>query len=57
MKCHMFFTFHPIEWDIFVNETIGEKKYTELKQAAMNYKAPLDLGKIAYELNRAKKYV
>lgn len=36
---HCYYTHHPVEWENFVNETIGEEKHKELKKRALNYKA------------------
>lgn len=33
--CHFFFTSHPVEWENFVVEKIGEERYSDLKVRAL----------------------
>jgi len=41
--CHVYFTHHPIEWDLWVEDKIGTALYKGLKTRALMY------GKIDYE--------
>ena len=50
--CHVYFTHHPIEWDLYVEDKIGTNIYKTLKTKALIY------GKIDYEaiINKLKEY-
>lgn len=37
-NCHFYFTNHPAEFKIFVDEILGEGKYLELKRRSNNVK-------------------
>jgi len=43
-SCHVYFTYRPLEWEIWVNKKIGEEKHTQLKQEALRIR----VGKIMY---------
>lgn len=51
---HLYFTQHPIEWEVCVTLIIGAENYDRLKKAALQYKK-IDYGEIMYELNKRKK--
>src|SRR3990167_7175179 len=36
-KCHMYFTYRPLEWEIYIKGQIGEEEYNELKKMALSY--------------------
>jgi len=36
-SCHTYFTWRPLEWDIFVIQQIGKKKYEDLKKLALTH--------------------
>src|SRR3990167_1123696 len=36
-KCHVYFTFHPLEWEDFIKPRIGEAKWLELRKRALAY--------------------
>ena len=36
-KCHMYFTYHPIEWENFIKYHIGEEEYNDLRRMALAY--------------------
>lgn len=38
VKRHMFYTHHPVEWELFLIEKIGQKKLEELRRRALNYR-------------------
>ena len=42
-NCHVYFTHHPIEWDLYIEDTIGTTMYKMLKTRALQY------GKIKYK--------
>lgn len=42
-KCHVYFTYKPIEWEDYIKPIIGEDKWRELRQKALTYQ------KIDYE--------
>jgi hypothetical protein len=33
----MYFTYHPLEWEKWVNNTIGIEKFSHLKELALAY--------------------
>jgi hypothetical protein len=35
--CHVYFTHHPLEWEIWVIDQIGESTYKELKEKALQH--------------------
>lgn len=35
--CHMYFTNHPAEWEVFVETMIGRDHYIELRRKALEY--------------------
>jgi len=41
--CHMYFTYHPIEWEDYIIKEKGNGFYQNLREKALNY------GKIDYE--------
>ena len=49
--CHIYFTHHPIEWDLFVISCIGEEKYNALKKRALIIKDYIDYEEIIRRLN------
>ncbi|OFW54006.1 MAG: hypothetical protein A2163_08005 [Actinobacteria bacterium RBG_13_35_12] len=36
-RCHLRFTFKPLEWELWVVKRIGEAEYKQLKQKALAY--------------------
>jgi len=38
--CHVYFTHHPVEWEIWVQERIGLETYYELRAKAMTHVVP-----------------
>lgn len=34
----MFFTYHPLEWEEYIKDMIGEYRYNILRQKALSYK-------------------
>ena|SRR3990167_5124624 len=36
--CHVFFTYHPIEWENFIKSKVGEERYNWLRVEAQTYK-------------------
>lgn len=38
--CHMYFTHHPIEWDVWLYETWGEELYGEMRALALTHRKP-----------------
>lgn len=38
--CHVFFTYRPIEWKQWVNETFGNKRYEEMEARAQTAYKP-----------------
>lgn len=41
--CHRFYTGHPIEWDMFMRESLGQLAYDELRYLAVkNQRPPLE---------------
>ena len=44
-KCHVYYTYRPIEWNIWVNKRIGEKVHDGLKKEALKIR----VGKIMYK--------
>ena len=50
--CHMYFTHHPVEWEIFVLKCIGEEAYKDLKKRALKYNTNIDYEKIISELEK-----
>ena len=47
--CHVYFTHHPIEWDLYVEDKIGINLYKTLKTRALIY-GKLDYDKTIKEL-------
>ena len=37
-KCHVYFTFKPLQWEDFIRPHIGETKWQELRQKALAYR-------------------
>ena|SRR3990167_889481 len=37
-KCHVYFTFKPIQWELWVVSWMGQEKYDNLKKKALEYK-------------------
>lgn len=54
-KCHVYFTHHPVEWEIWIKKLIGEEKYNELQYRAIQYHIPIDyeliVARLKEELN------
>ncbi len=38
--CHMYFTHHPLEWDLWLQETWGEELYDEMRALALTHRKP-----------------
>lgn len=38
--CHVYFTHHPIEWDLWLRETWGEEQYDEIRALALAGEKP-----------------
>lgn len=49
--CHMYFTHHPIEWDLWMRETLGEELYEEIRATALAGVMP-DLAELVAELKQ-----
>lgn len=54
-SCHMYYTYHPIEWEEFVIRKIGKIKYQELKFRAKQLPPKWDLSELL-EQKRARYY-
>lgn len=39
-RCHLYFTKHPVEWNLFVKEKLGEDKFWELHRRSTAYDQP-----------------
>lgn len=37
-RCHTYYTFKPLQWEDFIKNRIGEKKWKELREKALEYK-------------------
>jgi 5-methylcytosine-specific restriction endonuclease McrA len=48
--CHMFMTYRPLEWEVFVNERFGAETYSALKHRALDFVGPLDRAAVATRL-------
>lgn len=38
--CHVYYTFHPIEWDAFMRSQMGEALYEEVRVLALTHQEP-----------------
>lgn len=38
--CHVYYTHHPLEWEVFICIKIGKDEYDQLKKRALNYSKP-----------------
>lgn len=56
MGCHAYYTYHPVEWEQFVIQKIGAKKYEELKKRAVST-TKVDYGQKKYLLEKSKKLI
>lgn len=50
--CHMYFTHHPLEWDLWLHETWGEELYAEMRALALTHRKP-DVRELVVELRTA----
>lgn len=48
--CHMYFTHHPVEWELFVVACIGQEAYNDLKVRALKYDTDIDYEEIIRRL-------
>lgn len=51
-SCHGYFTHFPIEFDLFVNEHVGETKYRELRERAIGTAGKVDYEAVIEELKK-----
>ncbi len=56
MACHMYYTYNPIQWEQFVINKIGKRKYDQLKKRAVS-STKVDYGQKKYLLNQAMKLI
>jgi len=54
-RCHMYFTYRPLEWDGYVVSQIGEDRYRAIKKRAMAFVGPVDRGAVMARLKKAKE--
>src|SRR3990167_389776 len=50
-RCHFFYTYHPIEWENWIINRIGNKRFQELKRKALSLKR-IDYKELINELKR-----
>lgn len=54
--CHIYFTHHPIEWDLWLRERWGEEQYDEIRSLALEGVQP-DFASLLVELKDLARQV